>query len=68
MNKYEVTLHLPTEKLVIDIRNSSEVLWVVTELLEYVGNNTDYDDGCLGVGKCQEQGCPAHYASDEECL
>ena len=44
MNKYEVTLHLPTEKLVIDIRNSPEVLWVITELLEYVGNNTDYDD------------------------
>jgi hypothetical protein len=23
---------------------------------------------CLGAGKCQDQGCPAHYANDEKGL
>ena len=23
-------------------------------------------DKCLGVGKCQDQGCPAYYASEEQ--
>ena len=29
----------------------------------FVEKNEKYE--CSGVGKCQDQGCPAHYASDE---